>query len=184
MSLKFSRGLYGNTPNSIRSACRNSGLPAAPPFEVRFPGSSSAMQAKATTSAAIQAPIVRQGWRLHALARRSVTPASFSCQAARRNCSSETACGAGWRTRGLGPCVRAKSLDEVVRLRHRLRCRLEDARAWPGVRAKSLDEVVRLRHRLRCRLEDARAWPGVRAKSLDEVVRLRHRLRCRLEGAR
>src|SRR5436309_3475671 len=114
MSLKFSRGLYGNAPNSIRSACRNSGLPAAPPFEVRFPGSSSAMQAKATTSAAIQAPIVRQGWRLHALARRSVTPASFSRQAVRRNCSSEAplAVPAGGRA-GL---ARASGLNRSTKL--------------------------------------------------------------------
>src|SRR6266496_1787739 len=89
MSLKFSRGLNGKALNAIRSACRNSGFPAAPPSDVRFPGSSTAIQANASTSAAIQAPIVRQGWRLQARARRSVTSSSFSRQAARRNRSSE-----------------------------------------------------------------------------------------------
>ena len=46
------------------------------------------MLANASTTATIQAPIVRHGWRLHALARRSVTDSSLDGQPARRNCSS------------------------------------------------------------------------------------------------
>src|SRR5438046_3471687 len=72
MSLKSVRGSGGNAEDSVRSACRNSGLPAAPPCDVRLPGSRSAMQAKASTSAPTQAPNVSHGWRLHALARTSV----------------------------------------------------------------------------------------------------------------
>ena len=44
----------------------------------RLPGRSTAMHAKASTSAIPQPAIVRQGCLLHALARRSVTPPSVS----------------------------------------------------------------------------------------------------------
>src|ERR671936_1613260 len=77
MSLLSRFGFGGNARASACSAFRNSGLPAAPPSLVRRPPSSTATAPIDSTSSTPQAPIVRHGWRLAALASRSVTPRSL-----------------------------------------------------------------------------------------------------------